>query len=229
MKRNDSSRTLAWLLTSVERIGQGEDHEVVALVGVGQEGAAVVDVSGDALAVVGPVRVPLDADGLDARVDLDRIDVPRAPLEGQGHIRAASRADDQHLVERPPREPLVDLLVEGLPAGRAQRMEGLVRDAVDPDALLAVREAHQSDAVVRGVGVVARLHGPEGAVDEEEDGQQCRDADQRPCGEPRTELHEEHEEDGHAEPDERVGARGAERHEEGDATERADDVDGVGP
>ncbi len=45
---------------------------------------------------------------------------------------------------------------------------------------------------------------------------------------PRAQLHEQHEEDRDAEPDERVGPGGAQRHEEGDAAERADDVDGVG-
>ena len=94
-------------------IGQREDDQVVLLVGVAQEGAAVVDVPRDARILVGAIRVLRDADGLDLGVDLDRVDVLGAVRQRLRHVAATAGPDDQHVVVRAAREPVVDLLVEG--------------------------------------------------------------------------------------------------------------------
>ena len=109
-----------------QRIRQGEDDEVVLLGGAPQEGAAVVDDPGHAGIVVRAVRMVANADLLDLRVDLDRVDVARAMLERDRDVRAGARADDQDPVVRPLREPAVHLLVE--------RVESPLRSATSPGA-----------------------------------------------------------------------------------------------
>ena len=159
-----------------QRVRQGEHDEVVLLVRAGQEGPSVVHVSSDTFVVKGPVGVSLHPQGQDARVDLDRIDVPGTSRQGQRHIRPAARTHDQHVVVGRLREPLVDLVVEGLPAGRSQGMQALVGDAIDAQSLHSVRVERGADAVVRGVSVEARLHRPQVEIDEVEDTQQGRHA-----------------------------------------------------
>ena len=59
-----------------ERVGQGQQHEVVAPVGPLQERPAVVDVGRDPRVGVGAVGVAVAAQPLQCRVDLDRVDPP---------------------------------------------------------------------------------------------------------------------------------------------------------
>ena len=61
------------------RVGQGEQHEVVARVGALHEGAPVVDVHRHPGVGVGLVRMPVAPDLHQGRVDLDRVD-PLRPL-----------------------------------------------------------------------------------------------------------------------------------------------------
>ena len=60
----------------------------------------------------------LGPDLLDGRVDLHGVDVLRALRQGDGDVGAGPRADDQDVVERPVREPVVDLAVHGLGSAR---------------------------------------------------------------------------------------------------------------
>ena len=96
------------------------------------------------------VRVDLGADRLDRRVDLDRVDMTRAPGKGERGVRPAARADDQDVLVGPAREPLVDLVVERLlGAGPVDdRVERLVRDAVDVDVDDPARVGVLADPVV---------------------------------------------------------------------------------
>ena len=87
VNRKDSRRRLAVCADQRQRVGQREDDQVVLLVGAAQEGAAVVDVARDARVLVGLVGVLVDADLLDARVDLDGVDV----LARRGPARAPRR------------------------------------------------------------------------------------------------------------------------------------------
>ena len=116
-----------------QRIGQGEDHEVVLARAAPQERPPVVVDPGHARIVVRPVRVVADTDLLDLRVDLDRVDMLGAVLERHRDVRAGAGPDDQHALERPLREPAIDLLVERVDRA-VDRPHRLVRDPVDVDA-----------------------------------------------------------------------------------------------
>ncbi len=70
-------------------------------------------------------------------------------------------------------EPLVDLVVEGLLAGRATGWRAWCGMPLTLMVLLAVRVARQADAVVGGVRSNRASMGP-GCVDEEEDGRRGR-------------------------------------------------------
>ena len=74
-----------------QRVGQGEDDQVVLLVGGAQEGPAVVDVARDPRIVVGMQGVMRHADLLDGRVDLDGVDVAGAVAERDRDVVARCR------------------------------------------------------------------------------------------------------------------------------------------
>ena len=81
-------------------VGEGEQDQVVLLVGPLKEGSPVVDVDADARVVVWVLRVTLGADLLEARVDLDRVHVPGALGQRDRHVRPRPGADDQDVLER---------------------------------------------------------------------------------------------------------------------------------
>ncbi len=103
---------LAAVLTRVSESGSAKTTRSYCLSVVAQERPAVVDDPRHPRVVVGVIGVMLDADALDGGVDLDRIHVLGAAIERDGHVRAAAGADDEHVVVRATREPLVDLVVE---------------------------------------------------------------------------------------------------------------------
>ena len=70
------------------RVGQGEQHEVVARVGALHEGAPVVDVHRHPRVGVGLVRMPVAPDLHERRVDLDRVD----PLGALARARRRRRS-----------------------------------------------------------------------------------------------------------------------------------------
>ncbi|MFN8518307.1 MAG: hypothetical protein U0667_02710 [Chloroflexota bacterium] len=208
-----------------QRVRQGEDDDVVLLVGAAQERAAVIDVAVHPWVVVGLVGVVLDADLLDARVDLHRVDAldVRVVGEQQRHVRARPGAHHQRGLEGVTREPLVDLVVERLLlAGHA--MESLMRDAVDVDGLEAAGHAavDHGDAVVGRPDVVgSRLgDGPDGGQDDDHgDGRGPVDARAQ---------HQQDDQGRHdAEPHDRTGGQPRHQPEQRDARQRADDVHGV--
>ncbi len=209
-----------------QRVGQGEDDEVVLLVGVAQECTAVVDVGADTRVVVGPVRVAGLADLEQLWVDLDGVDMTRAVVQRQRDVRAAARSDDEHLGIGPVGEPAVDLLVELLDALLPDRMQRLVGDAVDRDVNQAFARREGADAVVGRPDVVRVSCGL--LEDEHDHCDQRTDIDE---GEPRpaatAEFESDHQPDGNREPDQRIRAQSGQQAERGDAGERADDVDGV--
>ena len=83
------------------------------------------------------VRVVPGAEGLDRRVDLDRVDVLSPLGKGDRGVGAAARADDQHAGKLPAGEPAVHLIVEAV-AGPVGREHRLVRYAVGVDGDTAV-------------------------------------------------------------------------------------------
>jgi len=82
------------------------------------------------------------------RIDLDRVDVARALLLRDRHVRAGAGANDEHVVVRPAGEPVVDLVIERLEANFAERVECLMRDAVDSDVGQAALDLELVDSVV---------------------------------------------------------------------------------
>ena len=69
-----------------QRVGQGEQDQVVGCVGLFQEGAAVIDVDRYARILVGVIRVQFGTDLLQLRIDLDGVDVLGALRQGDGDI-----------------------------------------------------------------------------------------------------------------------------------------------
>ena len=118
-----------------ERVGQGEQDQVVLRVGVLQEGPAVVHVGGDALVLVGVVGVVLAAELQDPGVDLDGVHVLGTLAQGDGDVRPRTCADDEHVVEAHPRQPLVRRAVLLARVGQApvRARHRLVGHPVDPD------------------------------------------------------------------------------------------------
>ncbi len=69
-----------------ERVRQGEDDQVVGVGGLAQEGAAVVDVKGDAGVRERLVGVVGAAELGDDGIDLDGVDVADVVGEGDGNV-----------------------------------------------------------------------------------------------------------------------------------------------
>ena len=74
-----------------QRVGQGVDDEVVLLVRAVEERPAVVDVDGHPRIRVDVLGVEVAADLGELRVDLDRVDVLRAPGQGERGVGARCR------------------------------------------------------------------------------------------------------------------------------------------
>ena len=77
------------------------------------------------------VRVLLDADGMNARIDLHRVDVLHAFLECDGHVDSRSGADDEHVLGQGAGS-LVDEAIDGQRVEPALRsLHRLMWDPVD--------------------------------------------------------------------------------------------------
>ena len=114
-----------------ERIREGEDDEVVSLLGRPEERAPVVDRERYARIVVHALGVEVDPDLCELGIDLDRVHVPGTACEGERRVGAATGTHDQRVVEGPLREPIVDLAVQLTTAGFLGGDHRLVRDAID--------------------------------------------------------------------------------------------------
>ena len=202
-------------------IRQGEDDQVVPLVGPLDECPPIVDVDGHPGVPVRPAGVELLAEPVDLRVDLDRIDVACALREGDGDIGAGARSHDEDVVQLQPRRALVRKEIDrlGLPA-RLHGGDHLVGDAVDAhaDGPAAASPGHL--VVGRPLGVHHRglhaeqeqQHGDGDDLERTNGGAEHRDESQR----------------GNKAPGERGGLEQGERREGGDAGDTARDVQAVG-
>ncbi len=211
-----------------ERVGQREQDEVVAAVGALQEGAPVGDVGGDARVVVRPVGVLRAAELAQFGIDLDGVDPAGALGQRDGHVGAAARAHDQHVL-RGRHGPFVRQAVLALPLQAGGGGRGLlVRDAVDRD----VGHRHAEDLQRPGgdlvVGRPDRARG-------ERLGQQQADDGERGQGHQREVRHARpgHQqqpvgEGGDQPPEDGRRAEEGQRGEGGDAGEAADQVVAVG-
>src|SRR5437762_1841978 len=83
-----------------KRVHQGIDREVVLLARVTHEAASIVQMNVNASIVVGPVRMMVVAERLDARVDLHGIDMTSAAAQRRGYVVSAAGTDDHDLLER---------------------------------------------------------------------------------------------------------------------------------
>ena len=156
-----------------QRVGQGEDDEVVATVAALEKGASVVDVHAHARVLVGAIGVVAGADRLDHRVDLDGVDVPGALRESDGDVVAVARADDQDVAQGPALEVPVGIEVEGVVATQqTHRVDRLVRQAVDLDRLYPVGRTRDAHLVV-GRPVLVRHE--RDRAESDHDGQQRHD------------------------------------------------------
>ena len=177
-----------------EGVGQREEDEVVLPVGARQEGAPVINVRRHPRVGVRLVGVLFDADLLDTRIDLDRVDALSATRERERHIGACSRADDQHVAQGIVGSPLVGLAVERLELQALFGIEDvLVRDAIDLDRRVG---RGRSIGVVLGRHLVVRRPGDarrEGLDDEEHNDSHRRQP--RGCGQ--GSAIEQHERDQH--------------------------------
>ncbi len=209
-----------------QRVGQGEEDEVVLLVVARQEGATVVDVDADARVVVGLVRVDLAADLLDPRVDLHRVDVLRALGQGEGDVGAGAGAHDEHAVERVVDGPLVRTAVDRLDLQALLDVQDvLVRDAVDLDASELLGRPH-----VERLRVDLVVRRPRDAGHQRLEHEHTDDQDHRDPGDPGQGQAVEGPEDdeGDDRPHPRRGAQEGDEGEGQGAEDRADDVPAVG-
>jgi hypothetical protein len=83
-----------------QRVDQGVHDEVVFPIGGAQEVPPIVQVPHDARILVGVIGMKVDADVLDCRVDLDRIDAIGSEVRRVRDVVAGAGADDQHVLER---------------------------------------------------------------------------------------------------------------------------------
>src|SRR4029077_17172056 len=97
-----------------ERIGDGEQNEVVALGRVPQKCSAVGDDRRDSRVGVRTGWMIRLADRPDTGIDLDSVDRPDVVSKGYRDIRPGAGSDDQSLAESPIRKPTVDLVVVSL-------------------------------------------------------------------------------------------------------------------
>ena len=136
-----------------QRVGQGEQDQVVVLLGVLQEGPAVSIVRGHPGTVVRVIGVLAAAELEQHRVDLDRVHVPGALGQGHRDIIAGACPDDQDVLQRRPGHVLVRVEIELLLlVQHGQRAGRLVGDVVRRHVQRGVRLAAElcGNLVVRG-------------------------------------------------------------------------------
>ena len=150
-----------------ERVGQGENDQVVGAVRTFQQRPAVVDVHVDPGVVVRVVGVVLTPELQQPRVDLDGVDTRRAALQRDSHVDAVAGADDEDVARAGPRHPHIGQRVRRrrTQPGRQGR-DGLVRDPVH--AHVHPRQASER-ALLRGHLVVRRPRHPRGEALQGED------------------------------------------------------------
>ena len=113
VNRKDSSRTLAVLVTSVSESVSAKTIRSYSLGASSEERPAVVDVDADARVVVGTIGMEVAPDAGDHRDRSRPHRCARCPrLSASAASVPAAGADDQDAVERPIREPAIDLAME---------------------------------------------------------------------------------------------------------------------
>ena len=90
-----------------QRVDERILDKVVFVIGGAQVMPAVIKVSADPRVGIGSVGIFSDADALDNRIDLHRIDVANVVAQGMLDIVARSRADNQRVVEWPTADGLL--------------------------------------------------------------------------------------------------------------------------
>ena len=114
-----------------------------------EEGATVVDVRRHAWVLEGVVRIALDTNVVDPRIDFHRIDVLGAQAEGDRHVVTGAGADDEHAGRHCP-PVLVRKAVDGnLVEPSLRQVDRLVGDPVDEERDSTRRVRIQADFVVR--------------------------------------------------------------------------------
>ncbi len=191
-----------------------------------QERPAVVDVHGHPRVLIGMVGVALLADLHDPRVDVDGVDVLGALGQCDRDVGPGPCADDQYVVQRVVRSPLVRLgvlllAVGQLPVGGRHQ---LVRNAVD-------RDVHDVDVVedpVLGLDLVVR--GPADAGSERLQQQRNDHPDPDDRGEDPLPAADQQHETGRDQEAPDIGRGAQERHagEQRDADQRTDQVVSIG-
>ena len=83
-----------------ERVGDRVEDEVVAAIGVVEEGPAVLDVHGDPRVLVRMIRMAVAAEPIQERIDLHGVDALGAVRQRDRDVVAAAGADDEHVRER---------------------------------------------------------------------------------------------------------------------------------
>ena len=80
-----------------QRIHERIDDHVILALGGAQKIAAIVQMYFDARVLIGLVRMVRPTETIDDRIDLDRVHMTCAPLQGATHIVARASADDEHV------------------------------------------------------------------------------------------------------------------------------------
>jgi len=83
-----------------QRVREGEQDHVVPAARLLQEGPAVVDVNGDPGTLVGVVGVQVRAQLIQLRIDLHRVDVLGAHVEGVRDVVAGPGPDYEDIIQR---------------------------------------------------------------------------------------------------------------------------------
>ena len=163
-----------------ERVGQGEQDEVVLRVVARQEGTSVIDVDRHAGVVIRLIRVDLAADLLDSRIDLDGIDMLRPAGERERDVGSGARTDNEDVVQRIVDGALVGPSVDGLGLEPLLDIHDvLVRDAIHLD----VRELVDSAGVL-DLGVDLVVGRPRDPRHERLDDEGSDDEDHGDAGDP---------------------------------------------
>ena len=119
-----------------QRVGQGEQDQVVRLIAPLQEGPAIIDVHGDARVLVRVRGVVVPTGLLQDRIDLDRIHRGGSLRQGVRHVVATARAHDQHIADGPASEMRVgrgvELLRESLHGPDRLVRQGVGADPIRP-------------------------------------------------------------------------------------------------
>ena len=127
-----------------QRINQGIHDKIVLFVGGLDVVTAVIEMFGDARISVRLVRVIIDPDLADYGIDLHRIDVLHAVLQGMRQVVARAGADHHHILERRARGVLLEEMDDRIErAGLVERHHHLVADGIYQDFPAASLEVHR--------------------------------------------------------------------------------------